>query len=91
MNKSNTAFNPTEDMINKSQQLKSRRKLKFYKNLSNYYKNMKNKMDEDLFARKAQGSSKTYNEILLLMKFLQTKPQVKNVNIKCYCLYYTVL
>ena len=27
----------------------------------------------------------------LLMKFLQTKPQVKNMNIKYYDLYYTVI
>ena len=31
-------------------------------------------MDEDLFARNAQGVSKTYHEASILMKFLQIKP-----------------
>ena len=30
------------------------------------------KMDEDPFARNAQGISKNYHEVLLFMKFLQT-------------------
>ena len=34
-------------------------------------------MDEDLFSRNAQGIGKIYQEVLLLMKFQQTKPQVK--------------
>ena len=38
-------------------------------------------MDEDLFAKNAQGFSKIYHEVILLLKFLQTKPQVKNMNI----------
>ena len=46
---------------------------------------------EDPFARNAHGISKTYHEVLLLMKFLQTKPQVKNMNIKYYDLYHTVI
>ena len=33
---------------------------------------------------------KSYHEVLLLMKFLQTNPHVKNMNIKYYELYYTV-
>ena len=44
---------------------------------------------EDPFSNDAQGISKIYHEILLLMKFLQTKPQVKHMNIN-YDLYYTV-
>ena len=43
------------------------------------------------FAKKAQGVSKIYHEVLLLMKYLQTKPQAKNMNIKYYDLYYTVI
>ena len=35
--------------------------------------------------------SKIYHEVLLLMKFLQTKPEVKNMNINYYDLYYTVI
>ena len=46
---------------------------------------------EDPFPRNAQGKSKFYHEVLLLMKFLQTKPQIKNMNIIYYDLYYTVI
>ena len=48
-------------------------------------------MDEDLFAKKAHSISKIYQEVLLLMKLLQNKPQVKNMNIKYHYLYYTVI
>ena len=91
----NTNYNSTEDMINKLQQLKGKRKLKFFKNISDYYKEMKHKNlqfnNQDPFAKNAQGSSKIYHEVLLLMKFLMTKPQVKNMNINYYDLYYTVI
>ena len=43
-----------------------------------------------LFAKNAQGTSKIYHEVLLLVKFSQTKSQVKNMNINYYDLYYTV-
>ena len=46
---------------------------------------------EDLFARNAPGISKIYQDVLLLMKFLQTKPKVKNMNNNYYDLYYTVI
>ena len=46
---------------------------------------------EDPYSRNAQGISRIYYEVLLLMKFLQTKPQVKNMNINYYDLYYTVI
>ena len=36
--------------------------------------------DQDPFSRNAQGISKIYHEVLFLMKFLQTKPQIKNMN-----------
>ena len=55
---------------------------------------MKNKnfqTQEDLFSKNAQGIRKIYHEVLLLVKFLQTKPQVKNMNINYYDLYYTVI
>ena len=54
---------------------------------------MKNKnfqTQQDPFSRNAQGISKMYHEVLLLMKFLQTKPQIKNMHI-IYYLYYTVI
>ena len=49
------------------------------------------RFDEDPFARNIQGVSKIYHEVLMLMKFLQTKPEVKNMNINYYDLYYTVI
>ena len=91
----NTLYNSTEDMINKLQELKGKTKLKFYKDKSNYYIEMKNKnfqtYQQDPFSRNAQGVSKIYHEVLLLIKFLQTKPQIKNMNINYYDLYYTVI
>ena len=95
INMVNTNYNSTEEMINKLQELKGRTKLKFYKNISNYFTEMKNKNfqtnNQDPFAKNAQGISKIYHEVLLLMKFLQTKPQVKNMNIKYFDLYNTVI
>ena len=65
----NTTLNSTEDMVNKLQQLKGKTKLKFYKNISNYYNEMKNKNfhfpQQDSFSKNAQGISKTYHEVLL--------------------------
>ena len=46
---------------------------------------------EDLFSKSSKGISEIYHEVLLLQKFLQTKPQVKNMNINYYDLYYTVI
>ena len=91
----NTTYNSSEGMINKLQSLKGKTKLKFYKNLSNYYIEIKNKNfqtnNQDPFAKNAQGIRKIYHEVFLLMKFLQTKPQVKNMNINYHDLYYTVI
>ena len=84
INMVNTSYNSTEDMTNKLQQLKGKTKLKIYKNISNYYTEMKNKnlqTQEYPLSKNAQGISKRYHEVLLLMKFLQTKPQVKNMKI----------
>ena len=85
--------NTTEDIIDKLQCLKSKTKLGFYKNISNYYDEMNNKnfrLDEDPFAKNAQDIAKIYHEVLLLMRVLQTKPQIKNMNIIYYDIYYTV-
>ena len=54
-------------------------------------KNRTFQTQEDPFAKTAQGVSKIYHEVLLLMKLLQTKPQVKNKNTNYYDLYYTVI
>ena len=94
INMVNTDYNSTEDMINKLQELKGKTKLKFHKNINNYYNEMKNKnfqtYQQDPFSKNAPGFSKIYHEVLLLTKFSQTKPQVKNMNIIYYDLYYTV-
>ena len=77
-------------MINKLQSLKGKTNIKFYKKLSEYYIEMKNRKfqsQEDPFSRNARGISKIYYEVLLLMKFLQTKPQIENMNINYYDLY----
>ena len=90
----NTKYITTEGMIDKLQQLKGKTKLKFYKNMGNYYDEMKHKnvqTQENIFAKNAQGFSKIYHEVFLLMKILQTEPQIKNMNIKYYDLYYTVI
>ena len=81
MNMVYTNYNSLEAMNNKLQQLKVKSKLKFYKNISNYYDIRNIRFDEDPSAKNAQSISKCYHEVLKLMKFLQTKPQVKNMNI----------
>ena len=91
MNMVNTTYKSTEDMIDKLQQLKGKTRLKFYEKIIEYYDNMNIRFDEDPFAKNAQGISKIYHEVLLLMKSLQTKPQVKNMNKNYYDLYYTVI
>ena len=94
MNMVGTTYKSTEDMINKLQQLKGKTILKFYKKISNYYTEMKNKnfqTRQDPFAKNAQGINKIYHEVILLMKVLQTKPQIENMNISYYDLYYTVI
>ena len=54
-------------------------------------KNRNFQTQEDPFSRDAQGINKSYHDVLLLMKLSQTKPQVKNMNIIFYDLYYTVI
>ena len=53
------------------------------------YKNFQ--FQEDLFSKNAESISKIYHEVLLLMKFLHTKRQVRNMNFNYYDLYYTVI
>ena len=94
INMVNTNYNITEDKIIKLKELERKTKLKVYKNISNYYNEMKHKTfqtQQDPFSKNAEGISKIYHEILLSRKFLQTKPQVKNMNISYYDLYYTVI
>ena len=93
MNIVNTTYISTEDMINKLQELKGKTKLKFYKNISNFYDEMKHKnfqAQEDLFSKNGQCICETYHEVLILMKNLQAKSQ-ENMNINCYDFYHTVI
>ena len=78
-------------MKNKLKELKEKTKLKFFKNIGNYYDKRNISMDEDTFSKNAQGFSKNYHEVLLLMKCLHTKPQLKNMNNNYYDLFYTVI
>ena len=90
---SETTYNSTDDSIKKLQQLRGETKKRFYKNGSNYYDEMNIKsfrFEEDPFAKDAQGISKIYHEVLMLMKFLQTKPQVKKMNNYYHDLFHTV-
>ena len=82
MNMVNTNYNSTEDLINFLPSLDGKTKFIFYKKLSKYYDNMNTRFDEDTFAKNAQGISKVYHEVLMLLKILQTKPQVENMNFK---------
>ena len=94
----NTTYNSTQDMINKLQQLKGKTKLKFYRNISNFYDEMNIRrqsgtfhFEEIHFSKNVQSIGKIYYEVLFLTKTVQTKPQVKNMNINYYDLYYTVV
>ena len=84
-----------DDIIENLQLIKGRIKLKFYKNISDYYKETKNKNFQsnkiDPFSKNAKGIGKIYHEVLLLMEFFQTKPDIKNMNINYTDLYYTVI
>ena len=95
INMVNTNYSSTEDMIKKLQELEGKIKLKFYKNVNIYFIEMKNRsfqtQDQDPFSKNAQGINKIYHEVLLLMKYLQTKPKVKNMNINYYDLYHTII
>ena len=78
-------------MSNKLRELKGETKLKFHKIISKYYDNMNIRMDGDTFAKNVQGTSKINHEVLMVMKYLQTKPEVRSMNINYYDLYYTVI
>ena len=46
---------------------------------------------EDPSVKNAQSVGKIFHEVSLLLKFLQTKPQVKSVSISFYNFFYTVV
>ena len=74
-----TNNNSTEDMIDKLQQLKCKTKSKFSKNIGNYDEmNIKNfRFEGDPFAKNVQGVSKSYHEVLLLMKFYRLSHRLR--------------
>ena len=47
--------------------------------------------EEDPFSKNVQNIGKIYHEVLLMMKILQTKSQVRKMDIRYYDLYYTVI
>ena len=49
------------------------------------------KFEEDLFSKNVQCIGNIYHEVTLLVTFLQTKPQIKHMNINYYDLYYPVI
>ena len=81
-------------MIDQLKSWKGKTKLNFYKFISSYYDEMsiRNfKLEEDPPSKNVEGISKIYHEVFFLMKFLQAKPQIKNMNIKYYDLNFTVI
>ena len=82
MNMVNTTYISTEDMINKLQLLKGKTKLKFYKNISNYYIEMKNKNfqtnNQDPFAKNAQGIGKIDIHRASYLRHLKSEKHIKN-------------
>ena len=87
----NTTYLSAKDKVLKLQDLKGKTELKFYQNTNNYYVEMKSKnfrFEKESFGKDARGFSKIYHEVL---KLLQIKSQVKNMQIYCYDLFYTVI
>ena len=88
----------TRNMINKLRSSKGKTELKIYQKSSNYYDEMNYRrqsgtfhFEEHDFSKNDKSISKIYHEVLLSMKFLQTKPQVKYMNINYYDFCYTVI
>ena len=81
MNMVNTTYNLTEDMIIKLQQLKGKTKLKFYKNISNYYHEVKNKnfhTQQDPFAKNVENMNITYHDFYYTV--LKTRYENKDIH-----------
>ena len=83
----NAEYNSSKDMIDNSQRLKGKTNIKIYPNISNYYDERKYRrpsgtfqFEKNLSGKNEERISELYFEVELLMKFLQTKPQVKKIN-----------
>ena len=48
-----------------------------------------NQFEEDVFSKIAQSIARITHEVKFLVKFSQTKPEVKSMNFTYYDLYYT--
>ena len=73
-------------MINNSQSLKGKTKIKFYENLTKYDDVMKYRkqscyfqFDENNFFQSLERIGKITHKVPFLMKFLQAKPQNKKI------------
>ena len=93
-----TPYNSTEDMTSKLQEIKGKLTLKFYENKRNYCHEMNIRRQngnfqfgKNLFSESVKSNSKFYYEVLLIMIFLQTKPNIKKMHNNYYDLYYTVI
>ena len=80
------------------QLLNGKTKPKFCQNISNYYDEMKSRrrnnsfqFEEDPFSKNVQNFSNFYHKVILLLQFLRTKPQIKNMIINYYDLYNSVI
>ena len=78
----------TRDMIVNLQRLKGKTKLKVEQNIGNCYDEIEYRrqsgsfqFEEDVLSKGAHGITMIMHELLLFMKFLQTKPEVKKKNI----------
>ena len=80
-------YNSSQDMIDNSQNLKLKTTLKVYPNISNYHNEMKYRRqsgtfqsEENPFSKNEERITKFYLDVILLLKCVQTKPQVKKIN-----------
>ena len=92
-----TTYNSTQDLIDKLQNLRGKTKLKFYQNISNFHderdirrQSGKFQFIEDPFSKNPEIISKLFHEVLLLLKLLQTKRQIKSMKSNSSELFYTV-
>ena len=96
-NMSQTKYKSYQEMIDKLQLLKGKTKLKYRQNYSNVYSEMQWKRSnnnfqfEDRFARNKKGIMLIMLEALMLIKFFQTKPYLKNENIDYFDIYYVII
>ena len=82
----NAEYNSSQDMIYNLQSLKGKTNLKIYRNISNYYDERKYRrqsgtfqFEETLLSKIEERIGKLYFEVIILMTFLQTKPQVRKI------------